>query len=40
MFLAVLEVSADTNITILSKFGACLEELAIKMSEEAREEGK
>lgn len=40
VFPAILEVSADTNIGILSRFGACLEELAIKTSEEGKEEGK
>lgn len=40
VFLAVLEVSANANIEILWRFGACLEELAIEMWEEWEEEGK
>lgn len=40
VFLAVLEVSANTHIAILGRFAACLEELAMEMPEEEKEEGK
>lgn len=37
VFLAVLEVSANTHIAILGRFGACLEELAMEMPEGEKE---